>query len=959
MPGHRISRFVRAALFAPLHRAAHARPRTLVMMLAAALAACESPAKPIPVASVVLSPLAPSVIVGTPQQFTATARDAQGATLAGRAAVWSSLSTTTANVSASGLVSTISPGVATIQATVEGIVGATTITVMPVPVAAVIVSPTSATVVAGATQALAVATRDAQGGLLTDRVVLWNSTAPSIATVASNGVVTGLAPGTAVVQAVSEGITGTATITVLPPPVASVSVTLPAPVAVIGTNVQATAVLRDAGGATLTGRTVTWSSNSPAVATVSATGLVSVVTGGTTTITATSEGRSGSADLTAQTTAFAITSITPATLVPGSTATIAVTGFNPSVGTSSVTIGGAAAALVSATPNQLVVTVPCARNGSTTVQVANPNITTVSRTHAIATTQLTVPLGQAVVLASAPTSACNELASTGGPARFLVAVFSIATSQNTLSAFELAGNPASAGAPAPRVLAPLPSALAGPLATLAPSPIDEAVTRYERQHAIMLERNRVDYQRLMGEYLRMSPAQRTQSQASATRDRAADVAVGDMRSIFFTFSGGCNDSTRVIRAKAIRTGSRSIIWEDSANTLQSDANADLAGFYARAGQIYDQEQHASVTRSFGDPLRRDAVTDNDGKVHMVFSQRLNGSGAAAYVTGCDQFPTSANQNAGSNFGQFFYGAVPTTASLNINSTNSPDGWFYFMVRTIVHEVKHIASLSARVANSSPSYEQSWLEEGTARQAEEMWVRESLHRVGWKANTGFGTAATNGLYCDFHPTDATCNAGDPLRRPGYGMRRQFNEIRDKLIQPWNWSPFGDGTGQSGAIFYNTTWSLVRYVADRYATSDTAFLRALTNSTNTGVTNLSAIAGVSLDQLLGGWGLALFADDYPGLASPSADLQFPTWNLRNIYAGLNAAPAWSARWNTPFPIQPTQLTFGPFVSPVPSIRGGAHAYFEFSGNFTQSQLLDLRGSATTPASSNLRIAITRLQ
>jgi len=837
-------------------------------------------------------------------------------------------------------------------------VGSTTITVLPVPVAAVIVSPTSATVVAGATQPLAVATRDAQGGLLTDRVVLWSSSAPTVATVATNGVVTGLAPGTAVVQASSEGITGTATITVLPPPVATISVTLPSPVAAIGTSVQATVTLRDASGATLTGRAVSWTSSSPAVATVGTTGLVTAISAGTTTITATSEGRSGSVELTAQSTTVAITSIAPATLVPRSTATITITGFNASVGTSTVTIGGAIAPVTSATPNQLVVTVPCARNGSTTVQIMNANISPVSRTHAIATTQLTVPLGQALVLASAPASACNELVSTGGPARFLVAVFSNATSQNTLSAFELAGNPTPAGVAAPRMSVSAPSALAGPLSAPAPSPIDDAVARYERQHAVMLERNRVDYQRLMAEYLRMSPSQR-EARSAASGDRAADVAVGDMRSIYFTFSGGCNDTTRVIRAKAIRTGTRSIIWEDSANTIQSDVNADLAGYYARAGQIYDQEQHASVTRSFGDPLRRDAVTDNDGKVHMVFSQRLNGSGAAAYVTGCDQFPTTATANAGSNFGQFFYGAVPITATLNINSTNSPDGWFYFMVRTIVHEVKHIASLSARVANLSPGYEQSWLEEGTARHAEEMWIRESLHRVAWKANTGFGTAATNGLYCDFHPTDATCNAADPLRRPGFGMRRQLNEIRDKLLQPWNWSPFGDGTGQSGAVFYNTTWSLVRYVADRYAPSDTAFLRALTNSTNTGVTNLAAVAGVSLDQMLGGWGLALFADDYPGLTSPSADIQFPTWNLRDIYSGLNAAPAWTARWSTPFPVQPTQLGFGPFVSAVPLIRGGAHAYFEFSGNFTQSQLLDLRGSATAAASANLRIAITRLQ
>jgi len=268
-------------------------------------------------------------------------------------------------------------------------------------------------------------------------------------------------------------------------------------------------------------------------------------------------------------------------------------------------------------------------------------------------------------------------------------------------------------------------------------------------------------------------------------------------------------------------------------------------------------------------------------------------------------------------------------------------------------------LSARVANNAPAFEQSWLEEGTARHAEEMWVRESMHHVPFKGNTGFGRASNNGMYCDFHPADATCNAGDPLRRPSYGVRRQFNEIRDKLLQPWNWSPYGDGTGQTGSVFYQTAWSLVRYTIDRYAASDSAFLRALTNSTTNGVTNLTAVAGASLDQLIGGWGLALFADDYPGLTNASADLQFATWNLRDIYGSLNAAPLWTSRWNTPFPIAPTQLTNGAFVAQVPVLRGGAHAYFELTGAFTSSQLLNLRTNATTAPSTNLRIAITRLQ
>ncbi|HEX2781672.1 MAG TPA: Ig-like domain-containing protein, partial [Gemmatimonadaceae bacterium] len=57
---------------------------------------------------------------------------------------------------------------------------------------------------------------------------------------------------------------------------------------------QLTATVRDAGGAVLTGRTVTWTTSAPNVASVSGSGLVAGLNPGSVTITATSEGHSGS-----------------------------------------------------------------------------------------------------------------------------------------------------------------------------------------------------------------------------------------------------------------------------------------------------------------------------------------------------------------------------------------------------------------------------------------------------------------------------------------------------------------------------------------------------------------------------------------------------------------------------------------------------------------------------------------
>src|SRR5207302_4374386 len=103
----------------------------------------------------------------------------------------------------------------------------------------------------------------------------------------------------ATITATSEGKSGTSSITVTNVPVATVDVTPPSASVPAGQTVQLTATPKDANGAPLSGRTVTWSSANTAVATVSTSGLVSGVTPGSITISATSAGKSGTAAITA------------------------------------------------------------------------------------------------------------------------------------------------------------------------------------------------------------------------------------------------------------------------------------------------------------------------------------------------------------------------------------------------------------------------------------------------------------------------------------------------------------------------------------------------------------------------------------------------------------------------------------------------------------------------------------
>ena len=829
---------------------------------------------------------------------------------------------------------------------------ATAVEKKPLPVqvvASVSLTPGAPSVQSGATVALALQVRDELGAPMTGQSATWTTSDAAVATVDGSGVVTGHAVGTVAITATVAAITGFATVTVTPVPVGSVAIAAQPGAVVAGQSFQLVATLSDRNGALATGRSVSWTSSLAYVGRVDSAGRFTATGGGTTTITAVSEGVSGTVLIVVggpPAPVPVIGAVTPAVLVPGTTATISGTGFDAGQVNNGVTVRGVAAALVAASPTQISFTVPCVGSGSADVQVTANARSGAVFAHPVSVVQRTVPVGQAIVVAD---PACNELVATTGSARYIVAVFSNASSENALTDFELGGNVAAttlaARTPTPLILSSLTTQGRG-LGT------DAVAEARDRAHWEMLERNRAVYQQARAIVARQPSLNRALAQGTLPVP-----AVGDPRNFYFTYSSGCSDSTRLIRSKALYVGSKAIIWEDTTNTLRAANDSALASYYDRLGKIFDQDQYDVVKTNFGDPLLRDAVTDNDGHLNMVFSERINATTAAAYVTGCDQYPRSVF--AGSNFGQNFYGTVPTTKGSNVNSTAYSDGWFTFMARTVVHEVKHIASLSARVANNAPSFEESWLEEGSARHAEELWVRDYVEHVAWKGNTGFGSAGTNGIFCDFHPENAVCNAADALRRPGYGMRRHFNEIRSKLQQPWNWSLFNDGAGQSGSVFYQTSWSFVRYVIDRYAASDAAFFTRFTNSNANGLSNVSAITGVSADQLVGGWSLALYADDFPGLTSPGADIQFPTWNLRSIYAGLHTDATWGTVFPTPFPIQPVALSFGSFTAQRAGLRGGAQAYFEISGTQSGAQLLAVRALGGGAPSPFLRVAIARLQ
>src|SRR5213078_1506466 len=242
------------------------------------------------VASVTISPATGSIRVGQTLQLTATPKDLAGGTLTGRTVMWTSGNTSVATVSGSGLVAGVIPGSAMITATSEGKSSTATLTVTTVPVASVAISPATGSIRVGQKLQLTATPQDSIGGTLSGRTVMWASGDTSVAIVSPSGQVTGVAPGSAPITAMSEGKSSTATITVTIVPVASLAISPATATIRVGQTLQLTATPKDSAGGTLTGRMVTWTSSNTSVATISGSGLVAGVTAGSATITAASEG---------------------------------------------------------------------------------------------------------------------------------------------------------------------------------------------------------------------------------------------------------------------------------------------------------------------------------------------------------------------------------------------------------------------------------------------------------------------------------------------------------------------------------------------------------------------------------------------------------------------------------------------------------------------------------------------
>jgi uncharacterized protein YjdB len=171
--------------------------------------------------SIAVTPVNPSIAVGGHQQFTATGTYSDGSHQdLTTTATWSSSSPAVATINTTGLATGISAGSTTITATYGSIHGSTGLTVTGSPVlVSIAVTPVNPSIVAGTQQqfdAMGTYSDGSHRDLTT--TATWTSSNPSVATINSTGLATGVSAGTTTIQAASAGIYGSTSLTVTPDP---------------------------------------------------------------------------------------------------------------------------------------------------------------------------------------------------------------------------------------------------------------------------------------------------------------------------------------------------------------------------------------------------------------------------------------------------------------------------------------------------------------------------------------------------------------------------------------------------------------------------------------------------------------------------------------------------------------------------------------------------------------------
>ncbi|MDQ6887347.1 MAG: hypothetical protein M3068_08645 [Gemmatimonadota bacterium] len=307
--------------------------------------------------------------------------------------------------------------------------------------------------------------------------------------------------------------------------------------------------------------------------------------------------------------------------------------------------------------------------------------------------------------------------------------------------------------------------------------------------------------------------------------------------------------------------------------IVQDTAAPSAGFstteFTDIANEFDRIIYATDTLHFGSP----GDLDLNGRVLILYTPRVNSETAkgskgfiGGFFFGGDLFPRrSCNQ---SNGAEIFYLLAPDPTGV-FSDPRSVNLVRQLTRGTIAHEFQHMINLAVRLRGTGADDEADWLNEALSHFAEEV--------VG-RAEDGYGDMQKLGI-------DEIAD-----RANNFANFNAFFVQNLLRLSTWMERPDTSGATSKHAdvdlSVRGAAWSLLRWTTDQFGSADVpSFTRRLVAGPDTGVSNLTARAGMPFDTLVAGWLLANAVSDIgvPGLLPRYTYL---SWNFRSALPPINS-------------------------------------------------------------------------
>jgi len=641
-----------------------------------------------------------------------------------------------------------------------------------------------------------------------------------------------------------------------------------------------------------------------------------------------------------------ISSVAPDTVLLGGTATLTGSGFDPVPANNNVMVGDLVATVNSATATALEISVPeaCRPVGPVDFTVTVGGIPSAPVSNAItpgAGSFLSLASGEQEIIQD-PGDFCLQFGENAGTEEYLIGVQSTSEAVSTITPIRVTSYSSGASI-APQALF---TSLAGTTQhrsgwSLDPAQL-ERINRHRAAEARIRELDRLNFDRVRTEW---SGPQRVSAPKTAAVD--STVLLGDTIAVRVITGETCSEYdsvTTVVRA----IGTKGIWLEDIENPASGYTIAD----FNNLSQQFDDIIYQTDVNQFGEP----SDADNNGRIVMVITKRVNERGSLGFTTSCD-FAARGPSNEASNEGEFFYGETPDPNGEYGDTVTVADARSWLPVIT-AHELVHVIQISGRAASGGP-FPAIWIAEGQATMGEEIVGHAYEGRapgqnlplevaLNWDDTTSFdwysNVVVDMGLYFGWAPTmvDAYINL-------------------DEAPHECTWLDNDNGGPcLEGREAYGVPWSLLRWLSDQYgpgyAGGEAGLQRDIAGGTTAGFSLLENLVGQPIETLLAQWAATLFLDDRPGVTNPA--LRITSWDLYDIFYGSHVLADGEYSLIPELRLTPKDATFTSFTETA-SVRAGSTYYTLISGANRAGTAIAIRDQQDLNLPSHMQVWIVRMQ